>query len=74
MNILQAFVLNGTSHEINILWENEKPYFRASEIGKILQMTNIRATLNGKNFDKDEKTIKKLFQESKFKCKWQKKK
>ena len=38
MDILKAFVLNGYEHNINILWDDNKPLFRASEITKVLDM------------------------------------
>lgn len=59
MDILEAFVLDGKNHDINVLWEEEKPLFRASEIGDILEMTNIRMTLG--NFDTDEKVVKNVY-------------
>ena len=46
MDILQAFVLNGINHNINILWKDNKPLFRASEIAKVLDMKNIRPSIS----------------------------
>ena len=59
MDILKAFVLDGTAHQVNILWKDGKPLFRASEIGAILELQNIRATL--KAFDADEKGIARVY-------------
>jgi prophage antirepressor-like protein len=53
MDILKAFVLEEKEHNINILWKDEKPLFRASEIGKILEIKDIHTSI--KNFDEDEK-------------------
>ena len=38
MDILKAFVLSGVSYEIKMLWEDNKPLFRASDIAKVLGM------------------------------------
>lgn len=53
MDILQAFILNGTEHNVTILWENNKPLFRASEIGHIIEIKDINSSI--KTFDEDEK-------------------
>jgi prophage antirepressor-like protein len=57
MDILKAFVLNGIEHNVTILWEKEKPLFRASEIAKILDIKNIRTSIT--DFDSDEKVVRK---------------
>ena len=49
MDILKAFVLDGKEHNINILWKDEKPLFRASEIGNILDIKDIHTSI--RNFD-----------------------
>ncbi len=54
MDILKSFVIDNTDHKVNVRWENDKPFFRANEIGEILGLTNVRATI--RNFDSDEKT------------------
>lgn len=59
MNILKAFVLEGKDHNISILWENEKPLFRASEIGEILEIKNIRTSIS--DFDEDEKGVRSMY-------------
>ncbi len=56
MDILKAFVLDGTAHTVTILWENGKPLFRASEIGNILEIKNIRTSIV--SFDEDEKVVR----------------
>ena len=56
MEFLKAFVLDGTEHKLNILWENEEPLFRAKEIGKVLGMVNIRETI--KNYDENERVVR----------------
>ena len=55
MDILQAFVLDGTTHNVAIKWDNDKPLFRASEIGNILEIKNVRMSL--KSFDDDERVV-----------------
>ena len=55
MDILKSFFINDKEYNINILWENEKPLFRANEIGNILEMKNIRMSIV--DFDEDEKKL-----------------
>jgi prophage antirepressor-like protein len=55
MDLIKCFVLNNVSHEINILYDGDKPLFRASEVGKILELKNVRESI--KNFDEDEKRL-----------------
>jgi prophage antirepressor-like protein len=55
MDILQAFVLDNTTHNVAIKWADDKPLFRASEIGDILEIKNVRTSI--KNFDLDEKQV-----------------
>jgi prophage antirepressor-like protein len=55
MDILQSFVLDGTNYEVNILWKDEKPLFRASEIGNILDIKNVHSAISG--FDNTEKEV-----------------
>jgi prophage antirepressor-like protein len=45
MDILHAFFLQGVSQQINILWEDEKPLFRANEIAQVLEMRNIQTSI-----------------------------
>jgi prophage antirepressor-like protein len=58
MDILKAFELDGKDHNINILWENDKPLFRASEIGDILKITKIRNSIS--SFDDEEKVARTI--------------
>jgi len=61
MDIIKAFVDNGVSNDINIMWEGDVPFFRAAEVGKVLEMANIRVTLDGKSFDPDEKVVRIVY-------------
>lgn len=61
LSILEAFVLNDTNHEVNIIWEDDEPYIRATDIAKILELKNIHATLNGPTFDQEEKVLKQVY-------------
>lgn len=45
MDVIEAFVLNGTTHDVTILWENHKPLFRASDVGAILGIRHIRSSI-----------------------------
>ncbi len=56
MDIFKSFILNGTNYSVNVLWDDEKPYFRASEIGEILQLVKVRNAIS--DFDDDEKIEK----------------
>jgi prophage antirepressor-like protein len=56
MDIFKSFILDGTNYSVNVLWDDEKPYFRASEIGEILQLVKVRNAIS--DFDDDEKIEK----------------
>lgn len=53
MDILKSFILDGTKFNFNVLWEDETAFFRASEIGEILQLTK-------NDFNKYEKVEKEI--------------
>jgi prophage antirepressor-like protein len=55
MEYLKAFVLEGTSYEVSILWENDEPLFRATEIAKVLGIVNIRSSTA--TFDTSQKVV-----------------
>lgn len=52
MDIVKAFSLNENTATINIQGTHEEPLFQANQIGQILGLTNIRATIS--KFDDDE--------------------
>lgn len=58
MEIVKAFNNNDIGMEITILGTYEDPLFRASDIGTILEMSNIRATI--KDFDKTQKVVNSI--------------
>lgn len=58
MEIVRAFTTNKLHTEIVIKGTYEEPLFRANDIGEVLQMTNIRATIQ--TFDETEKVIHNL--------------
>lgn len=58
MDILKAFVLNDKEYNINILWEDDKPYFRAKEIADILEIKDIITSI--RTFDVDEKVMLRI--------------
>lgn len=66
MDILKAFELNNKKYNINILWEIEEPLFRAHEIAKILDISNIRSSIE--NFDEDEKVMRNVETNSGTRC------
>lgn len=57
MDILKTFIFDSTSYEVSILYdENDDPLFRASDIGKVLTITNIRTSIV--DFDEHEKVAR----------------
>lgn len=55
MDILKAFSLLETEYPINIQGTPEEPLFQANQIGKLLEISNIRENL--RDFDSDEKHV-----------------
>jgi len=55
LEILQHFIFNETEHKVHIVWINGKPWFRASDIGDILDIKEVRSVI--RNFDLDEKGV-----------------
>ena len=53
MDIIKAFENNETAMHITIRGTHEEPLFRASDIGEVLEMTNIRQSIQ--DFDNTEK-------------------
>ena len=58
MEILQNFIFNRTDHKVTILWENGDPLFRASEIGDVLGIKEIRSVV--RDFDDDEVQVRTM--------------
>jgi prophage antirepressor-like protein len=58
MEIVKAFNENNLHTNIVIKGTYNEPLFRASDIGEILEMTNIRATVQ--NFDNSEKVVNSI--------------
>jgi prophage antirepressor-like protein len=56
LDVLKAFVMNGNSYEVDIVWEGTRPLFKANDVGTVLGMVNIHATLQ--TYDEDEKVLK----------------
>lgn len=40
------FVFGGINHKVNIIWKDEEPLFEADQVGKVLNMGNIRSTVS----------------------------
>ena len=53
MDIIKAFENNEATMHITIRGTHEEPLFRASDIGEVLEMTNIRQSIQ--DFDNTEK-------------------
>jgi len=45
MDILRAFILDGTTYNVNIIWDNDRPLFRAADIAKVLDIKKVRNSL-----------------------------
>lgn len=56
LDILKAFVMDGESYEVDIVWEGPRPFFKANDIGTVLGLANIHATLQ--SYDMDEKVLR----------------
>ena len=54
MDIIKAFKLNEQEIKVNIQGTQDEPLFQANQIGKILDMKNIREVLRKFNEDEDE--------------------
>jgi prophage antirepressor-like protein len=57
MDIIKAFNANNLHTEIVIKGTINDPLFRASDVGLVLEMVNVRASING--FDDSEKVVRK---------------
>src|SRR5437867_1705489 len=57
MNIIEKFVENDIDYKVTILGTLEKPLFKALDVGKILDIKQIRNSLSEFVEDKDKKTI-----------------
>ena len=58
MEVVKAFNSNKLHTEIVIKGTYDKPLFRASDIANILEMSNIRATIQ--HFDNTEKVVNRV--------------
>jgi prophage antirepressor-like protein len=59
MDIIKAFQKNEIGINITIQGTYEEPFFRASDIANVLEMTNIRVMLQ--NFDDTEKVVRNAY-------------
>lgn len=55
MDIIKIFTANGTDTNINLKRDNENLLFRASDVGLVLDIKNIRSTIQ--TFNEDEKVV-----------------
>lgn len=46
MDILNTFLLGGTTHEIAMIMKDDKPLFRASDVGKVLGLKNVSQSIS----------------------------
>jgi len=57
--IVKAFVTNDETAEINIQGTYDDPLFQANQIGKLLGILNIRATI--KDFEEEERQVNTIY-------------
>ncbi len=53
LDILEHFI---SEYHVDIIWENDEPLFKASDIGNVLSLKNIRMSMA--HFDSDEKCLR----------------
>lgn len=58
LNILKAFVMNGETYEVDIIWEGTRPLFKANDIGTVLGLANIHTSLQ--TYDEDEMVLRRV--------------
>jgi prophage antirepressor-like protein len=58
MDILRTFVFNGSEHNVTILWDKGEPLIKASDLGAVLGISNIRERM--RCFDETEKVVRKV--------------
>ena len=67
MDIVKAFNSNDLHTEIIIKGDVQNPLFRASDIGLVLDMGNIRTTIN--DFNETEKVVHSMDTHLNLRCK-----
>jgi hypothetical protein len=55
---LDILEFEGSEYKVDILWENDNPLFKASDIAKVLGIENINTSIL--SFDTDEKGIRSM--------------
>lgn len=55
LEILQHFIFDNTKHKVTIVWDRGEPLMRASDIGDVLSLTNVRKSIA--SFDEDERRV-----------------
>jgi prophage antirepressor-like protein len=58
-NLLQSFVFGASSHSVRIIEEDGRPLFRASDVGDVLELSNIHKSIV--SFDDDEKVLTRSY-------------
>lgn len=53
IDILNYFIFDNTEYDLDIIWKNGKPHFRASDIGKVIGLKKIHNSIA--TFDSDER-------------------
>ena len=60
MDLLQTFIFNDSKHNVRVVRNNDdEPMFCASDVGKVLQLKNIRASIE--DFDEDERVVNSIY-------------
>jgi prophage antirepressor-like protein len=55
LDVFNAFVKDGMRYEIDIIWREQVPLFKASDIGAVLGMPAVRSSV--RSYDNDEKVV-----------------
>jgi prophage antirepressor-like protein len=58
LDILQHFIFDNTEYEVDMLWEDGEPLFKATDIGKVLGIKNVHRSIAG--YDSTERGIRSM--------------
>ncbi|CBN80417.1 EsV-1-117 [Ectocarpus siliculosus] len=58
MDVLKTFVFDNTEHVVDIQVVDDKPMFKADQIGKIIGLKQMRSSV--RHFDRDEKVVQRM--------------
>ena len=60
MDLLQTFIFNDSKHDVRVVRnDDDEPMFCAPDVGKVLQLKNIRTSIA--DFDEDESSVHSMY-------------